>query len=213
MISEYRRIKNIQRQDPFKGYEFSTQPTGKNAKYEFYYSKFDKPEEHLVQQNMRRSINFLDDRNANLSKSLIEARRFKEPERDLLLMSDLKQAQQKQSEIDKIRSQSTENHLNSYSLEKENRPPSRARDVSTPSKRLISEMIDSKDKNISDQLPKLDFAIVQKVKNDHDQKKINLNDFKKDVKNSIIYRYKNHKPSFDEFYREKRSVSQSRGTH
>ena len=214
MITEYRRIKNFQQQDPYKGFEFSKEPTGKNYKYEFFYSKFDKPEEHIVRENMRHSIKFLKDRKSNLNRSLAEARKIKEPERDLILMSDIKQAEERLSQVQKRRSQSTQNERrNRYSLEKENlgisendKNDKNNRELSTPVRQYVSEVVEGKK---GDQLPKLDCSSSQKI--EKIEKNFDINNFKKDVKSSIIYRYRHHKPSFDEFYQERRSISQSRG--
>ena len=86
------------------------------------------------------------------------------------------------------------------------------RDLSTPVKQYEGKVVEARKESAGNnmQLPKLECTNNSK-KIEKSEKKFDINNFKKDVKSSIIYRYKHHKPSFDEFYQERRSISQSRG--
>jgi len=55
-LSDLRELRSI---SPFEGFRFPEKPSGKRPGFNIYVASYDDPKEHLVRQNLRKSVRFL----------------------------------------------------------------------------------------------------------------------------------------------------------
>lgn len=88
MLNNHQRLKKLRQISPFKGYDYSEAPSAKTEQYQFFYPKREKPSNHLVLQNYRKSVNFLKRPSKELRESIKIADQ-KRVNKSLMLMSDV----------------------------------------------------------------------------------------------------------------------------